>query len=131
MAAEADVGTGTPGLGRPGSPLTMLRKLRSHAVRRMGWGLADQIVSSLTNFAISIYVVHSLGAVQFGAFSLAYVTYGFALNASRGLATDPLMVRFSGIDGAHLAACRGQVHRDGRRYWACWSGRACWWPPCC
>jgi O-antigen/teichoic acid export membrane protein len=64
----------------------------------MGWGLADQIVSSLTNFAISIYVVHSLGAVQFGAFSLAYVTYGFALNASRGLATDPLMVRFSGID---------------------------------
>ena len=55
-------------------------------------------MSSLTNFAVSIYVVHALGAVQFGAFSLAYVTYGFALNASRGLATDPLMVRFSGTD---------------------------------
>ena len=39
-----------------------------------------------------------LGAVQFGAFSLAYVTYGFALSASRGLATAPLMVRFSGTD---------------------------------
>ena len=64
----------------------------------MGWGLADQVVSSLTNFAVSIYVVHALGAVQFGAFSLAYVTYGFVLNASRGLATDPLMVRFSGTD---------------------------------
>ena len=29
-------------------------------------------------------------------FSLAYVTYSFILNASRGLATDPLLVRFSG-----------------------------------
>ena len=30
--------------------------------------------------------------------ALAYVTYGFVLNASRGLATDPLLVRFSGTD---------------------------------
>ena len=66
-------------------------------MRRLGWGVADQAVSSLTNFAVSIYVVHQLGATQFGAFSLAYVTYGFALNASRGLSTDPLMVRFSGV----------------------------------
>ena len=56
------------------------------------------MVSSLSNFAVSIFVVHVLGAVQFGAFSLAFVTYGFVLNASRGLATDPLMVRFSGTD---------------------------------
>ena len=68
----------------------------SGAMRRLGWGVADQAVSSLTNVAVSIYIVHKLGAVQFGAFSLAYVTYGFALNASRGLTTDPLMVRFSG-----------------------------------
>jgi O-antigen/teichoic acid export membrane protein len=81
-----------------GSVAAGIQRLRSHVVRRLGWGVADQMVSSLTNFAISIYVVHTLGAAQFGAFSLAYVTYGFALNASRGLATDPLMVRFSGID---------------------------------
>lgn len=66
------------------------------AIRRLGWGVADQAVSSLTNFAASIYVVRTLGPTQFGAFGLAYVTYGFALNASRGLSTDPLMVRFSG-----------------------------------
>jgi len=72
----------------------------SGAIRRLGWGVADQAVSSLTNFAVSIYVVHQLGARQFGAFSLAYVTYGFALNASRGLSTDPLMVRFSGVKPA-------------------------------
>jgi O-antigen/teichoic acid export membrane protein len=60
--------------------------------------VADQVVSSLSNFAVSIFVVHALGAAQFGAFSLAFVTYGFVLNASRGLTTDPLMVRFSGTD---------------------------------
>jgi O-antigen/teichoic acid export membrane protein len=69
-----------------------------HARRRLGWGVADQAVSSLTNFALNIYIVRHLGAVQYGAFALAYVTYGFALQASRGLATDPLLVRYSGKD---------------------------------
>jgi O-antigen/teichoic acid export membrane protein len=68
------------------------------ALGRLGWGVGDQAVSSITNAAISIYAARSLPAADFGAFSLAYVTYAFALNASRGLATDPLMVRFSGTD---------------------------------
>jgi O-antigen/teichoic acid export membrane protein len=53
-------------------------------------------MSSLTNFLLSIYVARTLGAAQFGAFSLAFVTYGFAINASRGLSVEPLLVRFSG-----------------------------------
>lgn len=89
-AAPATTRTGTAG-----SQLA-IQRLVTQAFRRLGWGVADQAVSSLTNFAVSVYVVHSLGATQFGAFSLAYVTYGFVLNASRGLSTDPLMVRFSG-----------------------------------
>jgi O-antigen/teichoic acid export membrane protein len=52
-------------------------------------------MSSLTNFAVSIYIARTLGAVAFGAFSLSYVTYGFVLQVSRGLTTDPLLVRFS------------------------------------
>jgi O-antigen/teichoic acid export membrane protein len=68
------------------------------ASQRLSWGVADQAMSSLSNFAVNIYVARTLGAVQYGAFGLAYVTYGFALNASRGLATDPLLVRFSGTD---------------------------------
>jgi O-antigen/teichoic acid export membrane protein len=79
------------------APGLAIQRLLTHAFRRLGWGVADQGVSSLTNVAVSLYVVHSLGAAQFGAFSLAYVTYGFALNASRGLSTDPLMVRFSAV----------------------------------
>jgi O-antigen/teichoic acid export membrane protein len=98
MAAEANARAGIAGprLWRLGA--AVFHRLRGHAVRRVSWGLADQAVSSLTNFAVSIYIVRTVGAAQFGAFSLAYVTYGFALNASRGLTTDPLMIRFSGKD---------------------------------
>jgi O-antigen/teichoic acid export membrane protein len=65
--------------------------------RRLSWGLADQAVSSLTNFAVGIYVARSLGVTAFGIFSLAWVTYAVVLSLSRGLATDPLLVRFSGV----------------------------------
>ncbi len=65
-------------------------------VRRLGWGVVDQGVSSLTNFALGVVLARSLGAEGFGAVTLAYVTYGLVLNASRGIATDPLLVRFSG-----------------------------------
>ena len=58
--------------------------------------MADQGLNSLTNFAIGVYVARELGPADFGAFSLAFATYLFALNASRGLGTDPLVVRFSG-----------------------------------
>ena len=61
---------------------------------------------SVSNAAISFYVARQLGATQFGAFSLAYVTYSFALTASRGLATDPLLVRFS---STHLVTWRRAV----------------------
>jgi O-antigen/teichoic acid export membrane protein len=72
-------------------------RLARQAASRLGWGVADQAMSSITNFAVNIYIARDLGAVQYGAFSLAYVTFGFALNASRGVATDPLLVRFSGV----------------------------------
>ena len=66
------------------------------ASHRLSWGVADQGISSMTNFLLSAFVARTLGAEQFGAFSLAYVTYGFAINASRGLAVEPLLIRFSG-----------------------------------
>ena len=112
MAAEADANARTPEPEMPRSWTAVLRRLRSHAVRRMGWGLADQVMSSLSNFAVSIYVVHVLGAVQFGAFSLAFVTYGFVLNASRGLATDPADGQVQRNGPPDLAACRGRLYRD-------------------
>jgi len=69
--------------------------MRQRLIRRLGWGVADQAVSSISNFAVSLVVARELGPHDFGAFSLAFVTYAVVLNASRGLATDTLMVRYS------------------------------------
>jgi O-antigen/teichoic acid export membrane protein len=96
MSAEASTRAGAAEPGR--SFASVFQHLRRRGVSRLSWGVADQAVSSITNFAMSIYIARTLGAAQFGAFSLAYVTYSFALNASRGLATDPLMVRYSGAN---------------------------------
>jgi O-antigen/teichoic acid export membrane protein len=76
---------------------------------RLTWGLVDQAVTSLVSFVVGIYVARSLGALEFGAFSLAWVTYGVALNVSRGLATDPLAVRYS---GTRRSAWRAAVSRS-------------------
>nr|WP_106959882.1 hypothetical protein [Streptomyces purpureus] len=70
---------------------------RRAVVGRLSWGLADQAASSMTNFAVGIFVARSLGPAAFGVFSLAWLTYGVVLNVARGLATDPLVVRFSGV----------------------------------
>jgi O-antigen/teichoic acid export membrane protein len=89
---------------RPGNAIARTRRIAAiwprvrHAARRLGWGVADQGMSSITNFAVNIYIARELGAVEYGAFALAFVTYAFALNASRGLSTDPLLVRFSATD---------------------------------
>ncbi|WP_328779057.1 hypothetical protein OIE52_43490 [Streptomyces canus] len=82
---------------------------RRALVGRLSWGLADQAASSISNFAVGIYVARSLGVTAFGMFSLAWVTYGVVLNVSRGLSTDPLVVRFSGVPEA---SWRGAVARS-------------------
>ncbi|MFD9608092.1 hypothetical protein ACFWWS_01850 [Streptomyces sp. NPDC059083] len=85
------------------------RSARRAVAGRLSWGLADQAASSISNFAVGIYVARSLGLTAFGVFSLAWVTYGVVLNVSRGLATDPLVVRFSGVPAA---SWRGAVARS-------------------
>ena len=91
--------------------------------RRLSWGVADQAMSSVSNLAVNLYIARTLGAAQYGAFALAYVTYGFAVNASRGLGTDPLLVRFSGTDRPTwqraAASCTGTAVVVGTVIGAC------------
>jgi O-antigen/teichoic acid export membrane protein len=63
----------------------------------------------MTNFTVGIYVARSLGATAFGIFTLAWVTYGVVLNISRGLTTDPLVVRFSDVPSASWRAAVSQT----------------------
>ncbi|MFI6855367.1 hypothetical protein [Streptomyces sp. NPDC050416] len=92
-----------------GETTTPAGSARRALVGRLSWGLADQAASSVTNFAVGVYVARSLGLAAFGVFSLAWVTYGVVLSVSRGLATDPLVVRFSGVPDA---SWRGAVARS-------------------
>jgi O-antigen/teichoic acid export membrane protein len=114
--------TRRPGAAKKRRTASVLRLARQVG-GRLSWGIADQGMSSLTNFAVSIYIAKTLGAVQFGAFSLSYVTYALALQASRGLTTDPLLVRFSHTDlptwRRAVAICTGAAVLTGLATGAC------------
>lgn len=75
--------------GRPGRGLGSVR-------RRVGWGMADQAISSLTNFALSAVVANLVGVDEFGAFGIAFIVYLLAIGASRAVSSEPLLVRYSG-----------------------------------
>jgi O-antigen/teichoic acid export membrane protein len=77
-----------------------VRAAQRGVARRAGWGVADQALSSVTNFAIGLLVARSISIAEFGAFSLALAAYRLSLNASRALATEPLGVRFSQVGAA-------------------------------
>jgi hypothetical protein len=67
-------------------------QLRRH---RTAWGLADQALSSSTNFALSLFVAHSVTPTQFGSFALALSVYFLIAGIGQGVASGPLAVRYS------------------------------------
>jgi O-antigen/teichoic acid export membrane protein len=64
-------------------------------VRRLGWGVADQALSSLTNFALAVLVARAVSTSALGAFGLVFTTYTITLGATRALCQEPLTVRYS------------------------------------
>lgn len=71
------------------------RRRFRQAAARYGWGVADQIFSSLTNFALAILVARTVNLEEFGTFSLVFATYLLALGASRAITSEPITVRYS------------------------------------
>ena len=68
------------------------------ALRRAGWGLADQVLSAGTNAALSILVARSVGKLEFGGFSVAFIVFSLMVGFSRALCTSPLGIRFADVD---------------------------------
>jgi O-antigen/teichoic acid export membrane protein len=58
--------------------------------------MADQALTSLSNFALSAVVARSVGPTDFGAFSLGFSAYLTTITLSRALVAQPLLVRYSG-----------------------------------
>lgn len=82
----------------------------SNIARRVSWGLLDQVLSSGSNFALSAFVAATVSATAFGAFTVVYAVYGLCVGLSAGLASIPLVVRYSaGSPARYRAATRASV----------------------
>jgi O-antigen/teichoic acid export membrane protein len=94
----------------PGSAQVRVRS-SAKIVRRLGWGLADQGLSSLTNFALGVVLARTLTRSEFGAYGIAFGVYILGLGFSRALASEPLMVRYSaatfGVRSAAIGSATG------------------------
>ncbi len=73
---------------------------------RAAWTLADQVLSSLTNFVLAVVVAKNVDPAAFGAFSLAILTYGFVVGLVRCFVGQPFIVRYSAEDAQRHDATR-------------------------
>ena len=74
---------------------------RRGAAREALWGVGDQALSSVTNFAVAVVVARNVSTAEFGAFTLAFAAYLIILTISRAVTTEPLTIRYStaGLEG--------------------------------
>lgn len=87
---RGSVGEGSRGQNR------LMRLTRRPVAKRAMWGVVDQALSSLTNFAVNILIIRSVTAREFGAFALVFATYLLLMGAARSLLAEPLVIRYAG-----------------------------------
>jgi O-antigen/teichoic acid export membrane protein len=63
--------------------------------RRIAWVIADQVVASILNFGIALFVAREVSPAAFGAFAISFTIYLLCLGLSRSCASAPLGIRFS------------------------------------
>lgn len=70
------------------------------------WNLADQALSSLSTFAVTILAASAASATEFGHFAVAFTLYLFLLGVSQALVNQVFLMRFPavGADEALLGA---------------------------
>lgn len=66
--------------------------------KRVGVGIADQLLYSLTNFVLTVLVARSVSASEFGAFALVMAAYLTVVAVVRGLTSETLVVRLSAAE---------------------------------
>ena len=75
-----------------------MTELRRRARTELGWGVADQAVSSGTNLGLSILAGRLLGTAGLGVIFLGFSMYLLALSFMRGLVTQPFVVASSALN---------------------------------
>lgn len=88
-------------VGRPG------RGGRGRRGRRAAVGVLDQLLFSLSNFALTIVVAREVTATEFGAFALGMAAYLLCTAVLRGFTSETLIVRFSASRSDEWRAASG------------------------
>lgn len=73
-------------------------------VRRAGWNVADQAISSLTNLALAVVVARSVDETTFGGFAVAFTTFALLIGVNRALTGSVLLIRHSGAASTQRVA---------------------------
>src|SRR5262249_48955903 len=63
--------------------------------RRISWGLVDQVLSSATNFALTVFVARVATGADLGAFAIVLATYLVMTGLGQGLVAQPFAARHS------------------------------------
>jgi O-antigen/teichoic acid export membrane protein len=63
---------------------------------RASWNLIDQIISSASNFALSILIARSVDSETFGAFAISFTLFSFLVGITRAIGRYPLIISFGG-----------------------------------
>lgn len=78
----------------------LLSPARRKLLGGSAWGLADQVLISATNFGTMVLLARSLGAAEFGAFTLCYLVLLLANSLQTALVTQPHNILASPLEGA-------------------------------
>jgi O-antigen/teichoic acid export membrane protein len=80
------------------------KHLSGVTVRRVLLTLADQVVSSVSNFAPGVVIARSSGAAEFGNYMLTFLVWVIIVGFHRALLTEPLIVtsRKAGSRSTHI-----------------------------
>ena len=67
-----------------------------HLLRRASWSVIDQGLSAASNLLLSVIIARQLDAGGFGAFAVAFLTFGLTIAVGRATIGQPLQISFSG-----------------------------------
>jgi O-antigen/teichoic acid export membrane protein len=63
---------------------------------RASWNVIDQVISSASNFALSILIARSVDSHTFGAFATSFTLFSFLIGIARSIGRYPLIICFGG-----------------------------------
>jgi O-antigen/teichoic acid export membrane protein len=78
-------------------------------VRLASWNVIDQVLSALTNIALTIVVNHNVDKAGFGAFAASFLVFSVCIGIERALVGQPMSIRYSGASGTRLDSGRSRA----------------------